>query len=356
MTTSEHAGKVQTVLGLIDPQDLGIVLPHEHFLFDGTVYFVEPTGAGERALAHQPVTLENLSWVRYHMKDSVDNQRVTDEAMAIKEAMFYRLHGGNTVVDVTTIETGRDPAALMRISRATGLNIIMGTAYYIAASSGTLVDSKTEEQITDEFTREIVVGVGDTGVRCGIIGELGCSHPLRDSERKVLRAGALAQQRTGVAVVVHPGRNENDPLEIVDVLADAGADLSRVVISHMCRCGYLLETRRRLLDAGCYIAYDGFGLEGYYPAKSALADGHLPDGPNDVGRIRQIMELIDLGYLNQILVSHDTCLKMQLVSYGGWGYAHLLREVGPLMRVYGLSDEKMNIMMRENPKRLLTLV
>lgn len=356
MPISKVAGKVQTALGLIEPQDLGITLPHEHLLIDVTVYFVEPTEESEKVLAHQPVTLENLSWVRYHMKDSVDNQLLLDEEMAIKEAMLYKLHGGSTIVDLTPIELGRDPLALCRISRATGLNIIMGTAYYFSAKSGKLVDRKTEEEIADEFMRDIATGVNDTGICSGIIGELGCSHPLKASERKVLRAGVLAQQRTGAAINVHPGRNENDPLEIVDVLGDAGADLSRVVISHMDRCGYLLETRRKLLDAGCYIEYDLFGREGYYPAKTALADGHLPDMPNDVGRIKQIMELIDLGYLNQILLSHDIGQKIMLVSYGGWGYAHLLREVVPLMRIYGISEEQIDTMMRENPKRLLTLV
>ena len=86
-------GKVQTVLGLIDPGDLGITLMHEHLLIDqtcGGVYFTEPEEAGDRELAHQPVTLENLSWVRYHMTDNLDNRMLLDEELSIKEvALFY---------------------------------------------------------------------------------------------------------------------------------------------------------------------------------------------------------------------------------------------------------------------------
>jgi phosphotriesterase-related protein len=353
MSISPHAGKVQTVLGLIDPQDLGMTLTHEHLLVDQSVYFVEPASPRESALAHQPVSLENLTWVRYNPKDNLDNQKLLDEDLAIEEATLFKQHGGSTIVDMTNIGLGRDPVALARISRATGLNIIMGSGYYIGTPE---LETQSEEEMAEKIMRDVTAGVDDTGIRSGIIGELGCSHPLKAGERKLLRAGALAQQRTGVAINVHPGRNENDPLEIIDVLAEAGADLSRVVISHMDRCGYLLETKRKLLGAGCYIEYDVFGWEGYYPAKTALADGHLPDMPNDVGRIKEIKELIDLGYQNQILLSHDIGHKMQLVKYGGWGYAHLLREVVPLMTIYGIEEGQIDTLTRENPKRLLTVV
>ena len=357
MGSIKLAGKVQTVLGLIDPEELGITLPHEHLLLDGTVsgvYFIEPTETSKRILAHQPVTLENLSWVRYHATDNLDNQILLDEQMAIREALLCKLYGGSTIVEQTNVGLGRDPEALARISRATGLNIIMGSGYYIAGSySKEMMDAKTDEDIAEEIVRDITVGVDDTGIRSGIIGELGCSWPLKDDERKVLRAAAYAQKRTGAAIWVHPGRNEMAPIESMEVLANAGADLSRVVICHMDRCGFLLDTRRKLLDACCYIEYDLFGFEGYYSARVALADGHLPDLPNDVGRIKEIKELIDMGYLKQILVSQDIASKVMLVSYGGWGYAHLLREVVPLMRIYGISDEQINTMMVENPKRLL---
>ena len=126
-------------------------------------------------------------------------------------------------------------------------------------------------------------------------------------------------------------------------------------MSHMDRCGYSLETRQQLLKAGCFIEYDLFGFEGYYPARVALAEGKLPDIPNDIGRIKEIADLIERGNLEQILLSHDTGMKIMLVAYGGWGYAHLLREVVPLMRVYGMADAHITTMMTDNPRRLLTL-
>jgi phosphotriesterase-related protein len=357
MGAGKLAGKVQTVLGIINPEELGVTLPHEHLLIAGEVYFEEPPSASEKILAYQPVSLANLSWVRYHMKDNIDNLRLLDEQLATREAMLFKLAGGQTITDLTMAGLGRDPLALARISRATNLHIIMGSGYYIEATYPEgFLSGKTEDVIAVEIIDDITVGVGGTHIRSGMIGELGCSWPLRDGERKVLRAGALAQRETGAAINIHPGRNERAPLEIIEVLAGAGADISRVVMSHIDRTGFLRETRRKLAETGCYLEYDQFGWEGYYPARVALADDHLPDLPNDVQRIKEIRELIDMGYLKQILLSHDICYKTRLVAYGGEGYAHLLREVLPLMKIYGISDEEIHTMVQENPGRILQFV
>ncbi len=359
MSETRSAHKIQTVLGVIEPEELGITLPHEHFLIDqtlGGVYFVEPESLSERALAYQPVSLENLSWVRYHTKDSLDNQILDNVELAIKEAMLFKLEGGRTIVDQTNRGIGRDARALARISRATGLHVVMGSGYY-ADSPATRdhIASIGDEALAGEIVNDFTFGVMDTGIRAGIIGELGCSWPLSPNEAKGLRAGAMAQTLTGAALTVHPGRNDGAPLEILDVLKAADADLSRVVINHMDRCGYSLETRLSLLEAGCFIEYDLFGFEGYYPARVALAEGKLPDMPNDLGRIKEIADLIDRGYLSQILLSHDIGMKVMLVAYGGWGYPHLLRQVAPLMRIYGITDDQIHALMVENPRRLLTI-
>lgn len=359
MTREGTSGKVQTVLGPIEPEKLGITLPHEHLLIDltlGGVYFVEPEAMSERALAHQPVSIENLWWVRYHTKDNLDNQILDNVDTAIREATLFKLEGGGTIVDQTNHGLGRDPRALARISRATGIHVVMGSGYYAdSPSTHDHVAALGEEVIAEEIVNDFTRGVGDTSVRSGIIGELGCSWPLTPNESKGLRAGAMAQSLTGASVTVHPGRNDRAPLEIVEVLAAAGADLSRVVICHMDRCGYSLETRLSLLQAGCFLEYDLFGFEGYYPARVALAEGKLPNTPNDLGRINEIQDLIGRGYLSQVLVSHDIGMKIMLTSYGGWGYAHLLREVVPLMRIYGMTDEEINMLILDNPHRLLTL-
>ncbi|MFC1984719.1 phosphotriesterase-related protein, partial [Chloroflexota bacterium] len=209
MRQEDITGKVQTVLGIVDADSLGVTLPHEHLLCDLTMYFVEPTEASEKGMAHEPISLENLSWIQIHSHNNWDNMRLTDEKLAIKEVLLYRWAGGDTIVELSNIGLSRGPLGLARIARATGLNVVMGSGYYVGLSHPSEVAAKTEEEITGEIVRDITVGVGETGVRAGIIGEIGCSAPLEENERKVLRASAAAQQRTGAAINIHPSRGKD---------------------------------------------------------------------------------------------------------------------------------------------------
>ncbi|MFC1984492.1 phosphotriesterase-related protein, partial [Chloroflexota bacterium] len=209
MRQEEITGKVQTVLGIIDADSLRVTLPHEHLLVDLTMYFVEPTEASEKVMVHEPISLENLSWIRIHSHNNWDNMRLTDEKITIKEALLYKGAGGDTIVELSNVGMARDPLGLARIARATGLNVVMGSGYYVGVSHPSELAAKTEEEITEEIVRDITVGVGETGVRAGIIGEIGCSVPLEEDERKVLRASAVAQQRTGAAINIHPSRGKD---------------------------------------------------------------------------------------------------------------------------------------------------
>ncbi len=351
MTPGELVGKAQTVLGVIDVESLGVTLPHEHLLTDLRAYFVEPTEAGERKLAHEPVSLENLCWIRNHHQSNLDDLDLTDEHLITKEVMLYKLAGGNTIVEMSSIGLARDPLGLARIARATGLNVVMGSGYYVGLSHPPDLATMTDEEIAEGIVRDIMVGVGDTGVRAGMIGEIGCSIPLEEKERKVLRAGAIAQQRTGAPLNIHPSGTDDLVLEIVKILDDAGADLSRTVISHVDFFGFSRATLHKLADAGCYIEYDTFGH--YHAGFMQIYFGRVIDLGSGVRRIDDIMQLIADGYLNQLLVSSDVCLKHVLVSYGGCGYANILQNVVPFMRYRGMSDEQIHTLMVENPKRLL---
>ena len=352
MKQAELIGKAQTVLGVIDADSLGVTLYHEHLLLDMAPWFVEPSEASERGLAHQPVTLENLHWVRVNRFSNVDNLQLTDEQVAIKEALLYKWAGGDTIVEVSSIGLSRDPLGLARIARATGLNLIMGSGYYIGASHPPELATKTEKEITEEIVRDIMVGVGDTGVRAGVIGEIGCSLPLEEGERKVLRASAAAQRRTGAATIVHPSPDDDLALEIIKILSDADADLSRTIISHVDLWGYSLTTRRKLMDAGCYIGYDNFGHLGY----PHLLQGRLVELKGDLERVYDVIQLISEGYLNQILIAQDHCFKDCLTTYGGYGYAHMLRNVVRIMRIKGVTDEQIHTLLVDNPKRVFQFV
>jgi len=354
MAISEIAGKVQTVLGVIEGKDLGATLTHEHLFIDGKCLFTEPQGASERALAYEPVDWHNLSWLRYHPYENLDNMRLLDEQEAIDEAMLFKKAGGRTIVDVTINGIGRDPKALARVSRITGLNVVMGSGYYTAPSLGPDVTAKTEEKIAAEIVQDIKVGVGGTGIRSGLIGEIGCSWPLDKTEHKVLRAAAEAQQKTGACLSVHPGRNRKAPFDVVDILEQSGADLSRVIICHIDARVRDHEGRTQLLQKGCVLEYDLWGWEGHFPTYWTSDD--CMDLPNDTQRVYEIRRHIEEGFVNQIIMSHDICAKTRRVRYGGWGYAHILNYVVPMMRQRGITREQIDNIIIANPRRLLTFV
>ena len=351
MSRQSLGGRAQTVLGQIAAEELGITLPHEHLFADQTGVFMEPATITEKKLAREPITLENRWWIAAHHLSNLDNLSFWDEELIIKEVSYYRRAGGRTIVCMSNDGLGRDPLALARVSRATSLNVIMGSGYYMANTHPSGMGKKTEDDITDEIVRDLTGGVADTGIRAGIIGEIGCSWPLTNDERKTLVAAAKAQRLTHAPLNIHPGRDPRAPAQIIEILNQAGADLSRTVISHIERTLRNPEDRFRLAETGCYLEYDHFGFESYFQREIALVDM-----PNDHQRVNEIMQLIEQGFLEQILIAQDICLKMRLRSYGGHGYDHILQNVVPLMRAKGMSAEQINTIIVENPKRLLPFV
>ena len=350
MTDSKQTGLVQTVLGPVSPHRLGPTTTHEHLLIDFICMFNTPPEASQQLRAYAPVTLENLGWVRYNLFSNRDNLQMLDERTAIAEASLFRQVGGGTIVDVTTIGIGRDPSALARIARATGLNIVMGAGYYVDAVHPEGMDDLAEPDIAGQIVDEIKIGVGNSGVKAGIIGEIGCSWPLTQNERKVLRAAASAQRETGAAILIHPGRNEGAPREILDVLAEAGADLERTVMGHLDRTISDIELVLELARSGCFMEYDLFGLESSYYPLSDL------DMPSDAQRLGFIQELVGKGYGDKIVIAQDICTKHRLVRYGGHGYGHILENIVPRMRRKGFSQEEISAITVENPARVLALV
>ncbi len=346
----ERIGKVQTVLGPIDGDEAGLTLPHEHLLVDLSVRFqLMDEGMTARVMSEKRVSLEIMGWLRFHLFENRDNLVLEDEGMAIREASLFQRAGGKTIVDATTWGLGRDPHALARISRAAGLNIVMGSGYYTMDSGcAQALNVKTEDEIFDDIVRDITVGTD--GICAGIIGEIGAdSWPLDDREIKSLRGGARAQRATGAALTVHPGRLEESPLRILHILDKAGADITRVIIEHLDRTAYSFESMVEMARSGCYLEFDCFSMEGYYPRRYGVFDM-----PNDAMRVNYIIRLIDKGYLNQILVSTDTCMKARLVSYGGPGYAHIPDNVIPWMRAKGMPEDVIHTITVENPRRILT--
>jgi len=358
MYTSDKKGFVQTVTGLVELTQLGITLMHEHLLFDSSykktslpIGYINPipTEATLKDLYYKPVSFETLGWIRHHGIHNIDNGRLLDINTAIEEVELFKQYGGGTLVDVTSIGIARDPVGLARIARHTGVNIVMGASFYVDAAHPVNMNEVSEEEIFEKIVEDITEGVDSTGIKSGIIGEVGCSWPLTDNELKVLRASGKAQMATGAPLLIHPGRHETSPFEIIEILRKAGADLTRTVMAHVERTIFKREDFERLAETGCYVEWDIFGTEQSY---------YLPnpniDMPNDATRMDQIGWLLEGGYEDKIVIAHDICSKQRLIKYGGHGYFYIISHIVPRMRSRGFNQDTIDKILIDNPKSILS--
>jgi phosphotriesterase-related protein len=309
---------VQTVTGPVSPDSLGFVLPHEH------------TGI-------------SLWWIDGRW----DYWELTaDDELILPELAGYRAAGGGTLVDLTLPGVGRDPERLHRYAEATGLNIVMGagwyrTAYYPAEAR---IDRRSVDDLADELVGESRDGVGTSGIRPGILGEIGTDKPwLSAQEERVFRAVARAARRTGMAVTTHAAQSPVG-LDQLRVLEEEGLDPGRVVIGHADsypRLGHYLE----IIGRGASLEFDFLGMS--FTPMERHGETRVVD---------LIGELVGRGHADRILLSQDVCHDSQLKAYQGNGYVYLLHRFLPRLREAGIAETVIRTMTVENPARILTLV
>lgn len=338
-----RSGKVMTVTGPIDVSQLGVTLMHEHILNDCSCWWHAPTTPERQYLASSPVSIEILGELRQDPFVNRHNITLDDEPLAMEELGQFVEAGGHTVVDPTCRGIGRNPLALQRISRATGLNIVMGAGYYLASSHPDKVDELSVADIADEIVQEAIDGVGDSGVRIGLIGEIGVSADFTAAEEKSLRGAAQAQARSGLPLMVHLPGWFRPGHRVLDIVAQEGADLRHTVLCHMNPSHDDAAYQDELAGRGAFIEYDMIGMDYFYADQQVQC-------PSDDEAARAIIRLIETGFGDRILLSHDVFLKMMLTRYGGNGYAYVLRHFLPRLRRHGLDRNTLDTLMRDNPR------
>ena len=310
-------GHVQTVRGPIDPGTLGFTLPHEHTAI---------------SLWHIP-----NRWDYWELR--------RDEPIISAELARFVATGGAGLVDLTLPGVGRDPAWLVRLSVASGLHIVMGAGWYREAyyPAEALIDRRVVDDLADEIVREASVGVGGTGIRAGIIGEIGTDKPwLSAQEERVHRAAARAARRTGLAITTHAVQSTVG-LDQLAVFEAEGADLSRVVIGHA-DSHPDPAYHRAIVDRGASVEFDFLGMS--FTPLERHGEGRV---------VESICDLLAAGHAERILLSQDVCHDSQLAHYGGNGYTYLADTFLPRLQAAGVSDDEIRTITVDNPRRLLTI-
>ena len=345
---SPNDGAIRTVTGDITPEQLGWTLIHEHLICSLAAYWI-PDAAPE--LASAKVSLATLAQVKQHAFAVRDNLVIDDIDEVAREVADFATAGGRTIVEVTSHGISRDVRASQMISKRTGVQVIAGCGYYIQLTHPRGIEERSEQSLADEMVEEITVGIGATGIKAGVLGELGVGgYPMHKAERKVLRAAAKAQVVTGAGMVLHsaPGAKES-VFEIIGVLERAGALMDKVVVSHLDeRFRDDFRSFRRVAATGAIFGFDTFGREIYY-------EGRRRQHPSDTQRIEVISRLLDEGLGGHVALAQDICLKHELSGFGGQGYAHVVANIVPRMLHSGIPQAAIEAMLVGTPARVLTL-
>jgi predicted metal-dependent phosphotriesterase family hydrolase len=303
----------RTVQGDVAVEELGVTYCHEHL-------FTRPPGDPARE-GYEDLLLDRSD-------------------LSARELEIFAAAGGQSVVEVTTSEYGRDPARMAEVSKATGVHVVAATGHIVEAYWDGVEDiaGRTDAELVGELVRDLTEGFPDApGVRAGII-KVGTSldGPTPD-ELRMLRAAAEAQRETGAPITTHTTRGTAGR-EQLRILAAAGADLSRVCIGHQDHRLHA-EDHLAIVGSGAFIGFDCISKEQYEP---------------DLGRIAHIRLLLEAGHGDQVCLSGDLARRSYQTSYGGGpGFSYVLWRFVPWMWQEGIAHEDTDRMLVDNPARLL---
>jgi predicted metal-dependent phosphotriesterase family hydrolase len=302
---------VQTVAGPVAPESLGFTLTHEH------VYMQMWADDGHTFMA-----------------------QLDDDEVLAAELTAFRRAGGTCLVDQTPGGSGRNPAGLQRLSERTGIAIVAGCGWYIEPFYPARDDlaRRTVDDIAAQLVDEIREGLDGTGVRPGIIGEIGAGQGwVSPLEERVHRAAARAQRATGLPLSTHTlhhgaGRHQ------MSIFDDEGVDPARVCIGH-CDTFPSLAYCLTVARWGGYVSLDNIGLQ-------------LGDHERTV--LRLVLDLVEQGCAERLLLSQDVGQMAELRSRGGRGYTYLAERFLPALAEAGLDEATIRTLKVDNPRRWLT--
>lgn len=310
--------KIQTVCGLISPNELGFTQPHEHTLID---YHGDP-GNPDRNIY-------------------IADQVVCEENLVINELKYYKDAGGKSIADVTNIGLGRNPEGVKRISEASGVNIILGSGWYLQNHYPDYIWKRSVDTLARMIVKGFKEGIDGTGIKPGIIGEIGTyRNYISPVEERVFRACSIAQKEIGAAITTHTTHFGELALEQIEIFKKENVDMTRVIIGHL-GDNFSIQSYLPIAETGVWLEIDHIG---YTPPKVPMAEEQ---------RVNNVIALIEKGYLNKIMLSLDICHNSHFHYFGGRGYDYLIKKFLSIFRKKGGTEEMIHTMMVENPSKAL---
>ncbi len=352
---------IMTVLGPINPEELGFTTMHEHVMMDGgwvlrKRYNTQLPSNDDRYTADDPVSLSNIGLIKRNFMTNWDGLSFDDEVMMLGEVQDFQKSGGKSILELSVPGIRTKVPTIKEIAKKTGAHIIISTGLYTGDSWPDKYLSMGEDEIYSYMMDEVKNGVESTGIKPGHLKI--AVHSLTGKEESALRAADKVANETGLSLTIHC----DDGRQVVEVLKSEGMDVSRAVIAHVAGAfgirdmkllithpelyNLRLEYIKELLDTGVNISLE------FSPGNVESEDQNRIVIP-DWLRLAGIVKLLDQGYANQIVFGTDTCAKVMTRRYGGEGYCRLTRFAIPKLRECGVSDYHIRTITEKNPARIL---
>jgi phosphotriesterase-related protein len=318
---------IQTVTGTTDAADLGRTLMHEHLM-------IGYPGWDSDTLRPGPSRREML-------------EVCVDRVEALKT------QGIRSLVDPCPNDLGRDVEFAAEVAHRTGFQIICATGLYKEDEGGTSYwkfrqrFGDTPDGMAELFIKELTEGIGDTGIRAGIIKVATGHGHISDYERWILTAAAKASVATGAPVTTHTDSGTCGD-EQQKILTQAGVPAHRIIIGHSCGSSdgdYHMHIAR----GGSYLGFDRFGLEILQP---------------DEVRVASLLRLLERGAGDRVVVSHDSvwCWRGMPIPMPeaiapmleAWQPTHFLDNIAPRLREGGAEEAAVEALLVDNPRRFFS--
>jgi phosphotriesterase-related protein len=310
---------INTVTRTINTDQLGTTLMHEHLL---------------------------VGWAGWELDCKAPRfDRKTGLKQAVERLKQLKDLGLTTFLDPCPNDIGRDVVFMAEAADASGVNIICTTGLYKEDLGNTVyMKQRSADEIAEIYTAELTEGIGETGIRAALIKCATGKDHITEYEEKCLRAAARASKRTGAPITTHTDDGTMGR-EQLDIFESEGVDLHKVIIGHSCGSADL-RYHTDMLDRGCYLGFDRFGLEFLQPDRLRLAS---------------LIGLLGVGFEHQIVLSHDSvaCILGRglglppeiMETIKNWEPTHIFKNILPALRKAGVPEQKINTLMVDNPRR-----